>query len=56
MEAEGGDLACMAALVTTLARSGQLCSAELGNRLNLLSVAFTRGLIWWFVLGKCHPG
>lgn len=36
---------CLAASVITLTRFGQLCSAELGNRLNLLSIVFIKGLV-----------
>lgn len=40
-------MACVAALVTTQTGSGQLCSAELGNRLNLFSPeGFFSGLCW----------
>lgn len=45
----------VAALVTTLAGSGQLRPAALGNRLNLLS---SKALFSWFVLEKmsCPTG
>lgn len=47
----------VAASVITLTQFVQLRSAELGNRLNLLSVVFIKDLFSWLVLGgKCHVG
>lgn len=47
----------MAASVITLIGFGQLCSAELGNRLNLLSIVFIKGLVQLVCIGgKCHVG
>lgn len=40
VEAEGGGLACVAVLGTTLTGSGQLLSAQLGNRLNWLPIVY----------------
>lgn len=40
------------ASVITLTGFGQLLSAELGNRLNLLSIVFIKALFSWFVFGE----
>lgn len=46
----------MAAFTTALTGSGQLCSAEMGNRLNLLSLFSSKGFFSWLVLEKSQTG
>lgn len=47
----------VAASVITMTEFGQLLSAELGNRLNLLSIVFIKGLVLLGCTGgKCHVG